>query len=297
MDTCSLRYVMMMSRCFFSQATKSPTRLTAVGVAMCKDDPATPEQRSKEARVVRPIAWKFAGTFNFGPQKNKALKVENFYQSNSWIEFRLRFTLLSKFISSEPLDSQQGCTSAPVSASSVAWSSRMVEALMQKTWWIFFFDSEFRFEPLISKGCMQYIHFSTHEMIFSTASHPTVSRNDNIFPETLLNELFFPIDLEAFEKFPTQPEPIDCRNKLQGGSRLLGSQGWPTTGYAPKITYPSYPWRNLNSCYFKHTVSFSLRRHPFEDQSNWKNDDIPSSGLPQKGPKYWAIRVRSLIGK
>lgn len=67
-------------------------------------------------------------------------------------------------------------------------------------------------------------------MLFFTASHPTVSRNDNIFPETLLNELFFPIDLEAFENFPTQPEPIDCRNKLQGGSRLLGSQGWPTTG-------------------------------------------------------------------
>ena len=239
MDTCSLRYVMMMSRCFFSQATKSPTRLTAVGVAMCKDDPATPEQRSKEARVVRPIAWKFAGTFNFGPQKNKALKVESSYQSNSWIEFRpLRFTLLSKFIkfiSSQPLDSQQGRTSAPVSASSVAWSSRMVEALMQKTWWFFFrFGSPFRNANI--KGVYAiyiYMYFLTHEMIFFTASHQLYLEMTTYSQKLCWMNSFFPSTSRHFKiSNPTWAH----RLPKQVAGRILtpGSQGWPTTGYAPK---------------------------------------------------------------
>lgn len=82
---------------------------------------------------------------------------------SNFVLWDLRFSQNSSLLN--PWIRNKGRTSAPVSASSVAWSSRMVEALMQKTWW-FCFDSEFRFQPLISKGCKQYILFNTWNDIF-----------------------------------------------------------------------------------------------------------------------------------
>lgn len=136
MDTCSLRYVTMMSRCFFQPSNEIANSTDSCWCSHVQGWPSntwTALQRSQSREAHRMKIRRNVQLWappNLGSQSWKLL----LYQSNSWLAFRpRRFTLLSKFISSQPLDSQQRphlCTSFSLQCSMVqphGWSLDAVE--------------------------------------------------------------------------------------------------------------------------------------------------------------------------